>query len=85
MKKNTNSEIGEKTLPIRYFFICTVGEVYNTSLQFNSFDIKTTYGHPTIKRIKELSNERYPNLRNINIVSISEMSEEDFHVFVSEQ
>lgn len=85
MKKNTNSEIGENALPIRYFFICTVGEVYNTSLQFNSFDIKTTYGYPTIKRIKELSNERYPNLRNINIVSISEMSEEDFHVFVSEQ
>ena len=72
-------------LVTRYFFVCTIGEYPNHSLTINNFDVKTTYGFPTIKRLKELSDEKYPNQRNIVIVSISELSEVDFNQFISEQ
>lgn len=85
MGEKTNSELGENTLPIRYFFACVIGKAYNGSLAVHSFDIKTNYGHPTYKRVKELSDEIRPNLTDVTIISISEMSVEDFSVFVSEK
>ena len=69
----------------RYFFVCTIGKNPNGTFGFNSFEVKTTYGHPTFRRCIELSNERFPNMNEVTLISISEISAEDYNVFVSEQ
>lgn len=69
----------------RYFFVCTMGKNPNGSICFNNFDLETTYGHPTIKRVIEISNERYPNQREVILISISELNPRDWRRFISEQ
>jgi hypothetical protein len=69
----------------RYFFICTLGKNPNQSLSFNTFEFITTYGHPTIKRCLELSHEKFPNQRDLILLSISEIKELDWPTFVSEK
>lgn len=69
----------------RYFLASTVGVNPNSSYGFNTIDIKTTIGHPTAKRIIELTNERFPGMRDLLIISICEFSEKDWKVFISEQ
>lgn len=69
----------------RYFFVSTLGTLPNGSFSFNNFDIVTTYGHPTMKRCLEISKEKYPEQYSPMLISISEMSQEDFERFVSEQ
>ena len=69
----------------RYFFVCTMGKNLNGTIGFNNFDIQTTYGHPTFKRCIELSNEKFPNMYEVTLISISEIAEQDWKVFVSEQ
>ena len=69
----------------RYFFVCTVGKQANGSICFNNFDIHTTYGHPTFKRCIDLSNEKFPNMGDVTLISISEIAEKDWKVFISEQ
>jgi len=69
----------------RYFFICTIGKNPNGTINFNNFDIQTIDGYPSFKRCIELSNDKFPNMREVNLISISEMSAEDWEVFVSNQ
>lgn len=69
----------------RYFFVCTMGKNPNGTIGFNNFDVQTTYGHPTFKRCIELSDEKFPNMYGVTLISISEISPKDWKVFVSEQ
>ena len=69
----------------RYFFVCTIGKRFNGSLTFNNFDIQTTNGHPTFKRCVELSNEKFPYLSEVTLLSLCEIPESDWEVFISEQ
>lgn len=69
----------------RNFYVCTMGKNPNGSHSFNTFDIVTKNGHPTIRRCIELSNERYPNQREVILISISELNHADWKRFVSEQ
>jgi len=85
LNEATNPESCQTAVSTRYFFVCTVGKAFNGSLSINNFDIHTTYGHPTMKRCIELSNKKFPNLREVALLSISEISPEDWNVFVSEQ
>jgi ABC-type uncharacterized transport system substrate-binding protein len=82
MKKQIKIEDSVNT---RYFLACTVGKSFNGNFSFNSFDIKTTNDHPTYKRCIELSNELFPNLRDVTLISFSEISEADWLVFISEK
>jgi hypothetical protein len=81
---NTNTETETETYT-RIFFVSTMGKFPNGNLGFNNFDIKTTGNHPTIKRCLEISNDIFPNLSNVILLSISELSLEDSDVFFSEQ
>lgn len=85
MKTDETAIAGSDMLATRYFFVCTAGKAPNGSLSLNNFDVKTTYGFPTLKRLKELSDIKYPNQRDITLISISELSEVDFQRFISEQ
>jgi len=69
----------------RYFFVSTMGKHPNGSIGVNTFDIQTTYGHPTYKRCIELSDEKFPNMREVALISISEISANDWKSFISEQ
>jgi hypothetical protein len=62
-----------------------MGKNPNQSLAFNTFDLVTKNGYPTIKRCIDLSNDNYPNQREVILLSISEMKKEDFDKFISEQ
>jgi hypothetical protein len=79
------TQLRSKEQGTRYFFVCTMGKRPNGSIGFNNFDIQTTDEHPTIKRCVELSNELYPNMTEVVLLSISEISAEDWNVFISEQ
>jgi hypothetical protein len=89
-KKKVSTE-AEKTalrkgaVSTRYFFVCTMGKNPKGTIGFNNFDIQTTYGHPTFRRCIELSNEKFPNMYEVTLISISEISAEDWKAFVSEQ
>jgi len=85
MEEVTKPQSCQTAVNTRYFFVCTMGECPNGTISFNNFDIKTTYGHPTFKRCIELSNEKFPNLHKVTLISISEITSEDWKVFVSEQ
>jgi len=80
-----NPALRKVAVSTRYFFLCTMGKNPNGTIGFNNFDIQTTYGHPTFKRCIELSNEKFPNMYEVTLISISEISPEDWKVFVSEQ
>jgi len=80
-----NPQLNIGAVSTRYFFVCTMGKNPNGTIGFNNFDIQTTYGHPTFRRCIELSNEKYPNMYEVTLISISEISAEDWKVFVSEQ
>ena len=80
-----NRALLQHAVGTRYFFVCTMGKNPNGTIGFNNFDIQTTYGHPTFKRCIELSNEKFPNMYEVTLISISEISTEDWKVFVSEQ
>jgi hypothetical protein len=80
-----NPALRKGAVSTRYFFVCTMGKNPNGTISFNNFDIQTTYGHPTFKRCIELSNEKFPNMYEVTLISISEISTEDWKVFVSEQ
>jgi hypothetical protein len=80
-----NPALNKGDVSTRYFFVCTMGKNPNGTIGFNNFDIQTTYGHPTFKRCIELSNEKFPNMYEVTLISISEISTEDWKVFVSEQ
>jgi hypothetical protein len=70
----------------RNFFAATAGQNPNGSLTINSFTFQTEDGeHPSYKKCIEESEKRYPNIRRLSILSISELSKEDFTQFVSEQ
>lgn len=70
----------------RYFFVSTVGKLPNGNLSFNNFDIlKTGSSYPTMKKILEISKEKFPEQSNLILLSISELSQEDFEQFASEQ
>jgi hypothetical protein len=69
----------------RYFFVSTMGKTSDGALSFNNFDIQTAYGFPTLKRCIELSNKTFPNLVDVVLLSISEISPEDWKDFISEQ
>lgn len=69
----------------RNFYVCTAGINPNGTFAFNTFDLKSTGGHPTIRRCIELSNERFPNQREVILISISELNHIDWKRFVSEQ
>ena len=69
----------------RYFYVCTMGKNPNGSTSFNTFDIQTTYGHPTYKKCIELSDEKFPNLRDVLLISISEISARDWDRFTRQQ
>ena len=84
-KNNETAQLGIGAVSTRYFFVCTMGKNTNGTIGFNSFDIQTTYGHPTLKRCIELSNEKFPNMYEVTLISISEIYPEDWKVFVSEQ
>jgi len=83
--KSQNPQLNIGVVSTRYFFVCTMGKHPNGTIGFNSFDIQTTYGHPTFKRCIELSNKKFPNMYEVTLISISEISPEDWKVFVSEQ
>lgn len=83
--KHLTATDGKPPVSTRYFFVCTMGKNQNGTIGFNSFDIQTTHGHPTFKRCIELSNEKFPNMYEVTLISISEISPEDWKVFVSEQ
>jgi hypothetical protein len=85
IKKAQNPPLRKGDVSTRYFFVCTMGKNPNGTIAFNNFDIQTTYGHPTFKRCIELSNEKFPNMYEVTLISISEISTEDWKVFVSEQ
>jgi len=70
---------------LRYFFICTFGKNEDQSMTLNNFDVKTINTYPTIRRLIELSLERYPNQKDVTILGITEMNEVDFNKFISEQ
>ena len=69
----------------RYFFVCTMGTLESGDTVCNTFDIKSTGGFPTIKKCIELSGKSLKNTIKTILVSISEISEKDWEVFVSEQ
>jgi hypothetical protein len=69
----------------RYFFVCTMGKNPNGTIGFNNFDIQTTYGHPTFRKCIDVSNEKFPNWKEVTLISISEISEEDWKIFTSQQ
>lgn len=83
--KTENKEVAIHGVGTRYFFVCTMGKNPNGTIGFNNFDIQTNYGHPTFKRCIELSNERFPNMQEVTLISISEIKPEDWKVFVSAQ
>lgn len=85
LEETQNPQLNSEAARTRYFYVCTIGKQPNGSHNFNTFDVKTTYGHPTIKRCIELSNEKFPNMRDVTLISISEIAEKDWNVFVSEQ
>lgn len=85
LNKQQNPQLNIGAVTTRYFFVCTGGKNPNGTLGFNTFDIKTTDGHPTLKRCIALSNEKFPNMHEVTLISISEISYEDWKVFVSEQ
>lgn len=84
-EEHKDKALSQDAVSNRYFFICTMGKNPNGTIGFNNFDIRTTYGHPTFRRCIELSKERFPNMYEVTLISISEISPEDWNVFVSEQ
>lgn len=84
-EKDETKALSQDAVSTRYFFICTMGKYPNGTIGFNNFDIRTTYGHPTFKRCIEISKEKFPNMYEVTLISISEISPEDWNVFVSEQ
>ena len=82
IEDNASAEITEK----RFFFVTTVGQAFNNSTSYNSFDIITNDGkYPTFKKCLDTSNERYKNLHSVALMSISEIPAKDWAHFVSEQ
>ena len=87
-KENTDIFVNGRIIKIgdlinkRYFFACSVGNSHNGSLVFNNFDIKD-YKYPSLKQCIEVSNEKFPNLSNVMLVSITELSKSDYAVFAS--
>ena len=69
----------------RYFFVCTVGIAPNHSYSFRSFDYTTNGKYPTMKECIESSIELYPGLRDTMLVSITEMTSDEYKTFSSEQ
>ena len=84
-KEEQNNALSNGVVNTRFFFVCTMGKSPNGTIWFNNFEIQTTYGHPTFKRCIELSNDRFPDMREVTLISISEISPEDRKVFLSEQ
>lgn len=69
----------------RYFFVTTAGKNPNSSLSLNNFDIETTNGkHPTFKQCIDISNGKFTGLRQVKVLSVVELSLEDWRVFTSE-
>lgn len=68
----------------RYFFVATVGIAPNNNIMINNFSITTVEKYPSMRQLIASSDEKFPNLRNTMVVSITEMSEEDFNSFASE-
>lgn len=70
---------------MRYFFVCTIGVDRHGGVSINNFDLQTNGMYPTIRNCIDVSNEKYPGLNRTVLVSISELSEEDYKQFISEQ
>lgn len=81
MQENLNSKDNQ----IRYFLVCTVGINSHNILVFSNFDIKTQGEFPTRKRCIEISNEKFPNLTNVTLTGICEMTQEDWKQFISKK
>ena len=70
----------------RYFIISTVGNNPNGTMAINCFDLVTESGnYPTLKACKEWAIKLHPEQTNVGLIGISELSEEDWKHFISEQ
>jgi hypothetical protein len=76
--------IKEEIKTTRYFFLSSMGKNPNRSLSYNNFTISTEEGYPSYDKCIQLSQEKFPNLNDVVLLSISELSEEDFNIFISE-
>ncbi len=89
MQENNNfsqdSSFQNASADTRYFFICTTGKKSDGTISFNNLVIKNNYVHPTYKKCIELSNEKFPDLYDVTLISISELSADDCKTFVSER
>lgn len=69
----------------RYFFVTIAGKNPNDSLSLNNFGTKIPDGvYPTFKQVIDISNEKFPHLRQVTLLSIIELSHEDWVSFTSE-
>lgn len=89
-RKDVNSMVDDSHESIadvitRYFYVSTLGTEKNGSHTFNTFDVQTTYGHPTVARLIELSREKFKGQLSVVLLSICEIPADDWEVFVSEQ
>lgn len=69
----------------RYFFVTTMGIAFNNTITINSFSIEGIEKYPTIKQCIDISNEKFPGLRNVSLIGISELSESDINQLFSEE
>jgi len=69
----------------RFFFVCVMGFEGNNLMRFLNFDIETVDKYPSLGFCKEVASSKDPNLKNIILISITELSDVDFVDFISEQ
>jgi len=74
----------KKAVNLRHFFVCTVGIAFNGSKILYSFP-ETTYNgrYLTYDQCIESTEKVEPGIRDVMVVSITEMSEQDIATFVS--
>lgn len=73
------------TLPMRYFFISTVGQKVNDTtigMKVDTFYINSTM-FPSYDQIKKESQILFPNQITTQVIAISELSECDFKTLIS--
>lgn len=88
MDTNKDKETSHESIAdviTRYFYVSTLGAEKNGSHTFNTFDVQTTYGHPTVARLIELSREKFKGQLTVVLLSVCEIPAEDWEVFISEQ
>jgi hypothetical protein len=67
----------------RYFFISVMGKNPNRTQSLNNFTFITKEGYPSYDECILLSQEKFQNLNDVVLLSISELSERDFNIFIS--